>query len=369
MTDIKLKFSPCSLSESGSFKLLELPPDICSLVEASLETANSPGLFIKGQPNEDAVLCTRERTYTIRSVVLSNTILVVSPSENGGTSLDIRDQVGDILELVPCVPRLHKLDLLLRGRTYDETHAGMDVDSQIPGSGLTYGQAKREIQASGNELDRALKDRRILVINGELRPILPGYLHQVLELLLNLLIALSLPHDDAPIDELAPALATDHEVPHTVTDQVMSWFGEVSGGKWKMDVKAVVKEIGLNLLREHRHESIEQNFLLTSWKASVGDTYESAVSLDLLSGNFITSNELGSTMLTYFPATALPVEPAARFADLFLARPRWKEGEIASFLTDIAVNTKERDKLLLKYCRSITESGSVWYTARTQYSG
>ena len=74
-------------------------------------------------------------------------------------------------------------------------------------------------------------------------------------------------------------------------------------------------------------------------------------------------------MLTYFPASALPVEPAARFADLFLARPRWKGEEIAPFLTDIAVNTKERDKLLLKYCRTITESGSVWYTVRMQYNG
>lgn len=86
-------------------------------------------------------------------------------------------------------------------------------------------------------------------------------------------------------------------------------------------------------------------------------------------GNFIVSNQLGSSLLTYFPASALPAEPAARFADLFLARPRWTGDDISPFLADIAVNTKERDKLLLKYCRTVTDSGSIWYMARTQYSG
>jgi sister chromatid cohesion protein DCC1 len=92
----------------------------------------------------------------------------------------------------------------------------------------------------------------IYLTTGELRPIAPGYLHQVLELLLNVLIALSLPHDAAPVDELVSTLANDHEVAHDVTKQVLSWFGEVDAGKWNMDVKSVVKEIGLNLLRRHR---------------------------------------------------------------------------------------------------------------------
>lgn len=34
------------------------------------------------------------------------------------------------------------------------------------GTGLTYERAKKEIQASDDELERALKDRRILIIDG-----------------------------------------------------------------------------------------------------------------------------------------------------------------------------------------------------------
>lgn len=370
-SDIQLNFSQNSLQEAGSYKLLELPSDLCNLVESSLDNATSLSFSIKGQENEEAVLCTQDRTYTVRSVVLSNTILIVKSSDPGGNSVDIRDQVNNILELAPCVPKLQKLDLLLKGKIYDENLAGMEIDSETTGTGLTYEQAKLDIQASDKELVRALKDRRILVINGELRPITPGYLLQILELVLTILVSLSLPHDAAPVDELSSILANDHEVSQTVTKQIIAWFGEVEDDKWKIDVQAVVREMGLNLLREHRHEPIAEDLLLTKWKSCVGDTFQSAISLDLLSGNYIKSNENSvseCTVLTYFPASTLPADPAARFADLFLARPRWKGDEISPFLNDIAVDKKERDKLLLKYCRAITEAGSVWYTSRAQYN-
>lgn len=91
-------------------------------------------LVIKGQPNEDAVLCTDTKTYTLRSVVLSNSMLVVTPATDApdGSERDvvIRDQIHDVLELVPSLPRLQKLDGLLRGREYDEGHSDEDMDAE-----------------------------------------------------------------------------------------------------------------------------------------------------------------------------------------------------------------------------------------------
>ncbi|KAF8640021.1 hypothetical protein AX17_001265 [Amanita inopinata Kibby_2008] len=374
MTSFELKFSPQAVKESGTYKLIQLAPDLCALVESSLNNSDPLcSLSVRGQANEDAVLCTRDKTFALRSVVLSNSLLIVTANDTASTLVDIRDQVGDVLEPVPCVPRLHKLQTLLKGRVYDEGHAtGADNVGQDE-SRHTYDQAREMIQASDGELDRALKDRRILIINGELQPISPSYLRQVLELLLNVLVSLSLSHDAAPVNELALILANDHEVEQTVTKQIMSWFGRITGDMWEMDVRAIVKEIGLNILSAHSREPIEQESLLAKWKAAVGDSFESAVSLDLLSGNHIVSDALGtvpeSQMLTYFPASVLSVDPAARFAELFLVRPRWKEEEISPFLVEIALDAKERDKLLLKYCRAITEAGTVWYTARTQYNG
>ncbi|KAI0276400.1 hypothetical protein BGY98DRAFT_1187842 [Russula aff. rugulosa BPL654] len=49
----------------------------------------------------------------------------------------------------------------------------------------------------------------------------------------------------------------------------------------------------------------------------------------------------------------LPTGPAIRFADLFLMRERWEAlpdaEHIKPYLSDIAVDTKDLDRLLLKY--------------------
>lgn len=118
MSNIQVAFSSSSFNDAGSFRLLELPPDLCKLVECVDEDLS---LCIKGNINEDAVLCSKDKTYAIRSLILSNSVLVVSPAleEN---RLIIRDERHEILEVMPTVPRLHKLGGLLRGREYDEGH-------------------------------------------------------------------------------------------------------------------------------------------------------------------------------------------------------------------------------------------------------
>lgn len=90
----------------------------------------------------------------------------------------------------------------------------------------------------------------------ELRPIAPSHLTTILELLLNYLVSLSLPHDDANVEDLLAALEDDHEVKRDVTRQVMSWFGEVSGGKWTMDVNVTVKEVEVGILRAYKVRTI-----------------------------------------------------------------------------------------------------------------
>lgn len=74
----------------------------------------------------------------------------------------------------------------------------------------------------------------------------------MLELLLNALVALSQSHEAASVIELTSALEDDHEIKREVTSQVMSWFGDVILDKWKMDVNAVLKQVGLGILRAYR---------------------------------------------------------------------------------------------------------------------
>ena len=80
----------------------------------------------------------------------------------------------------------------------------------------------------------------------------PSYLHTILELLLMYLASLQQSHDAASVLDMVCALEDEHEIRREVTTQVMQWFGDVSGGKWKMDVDGVVRQVGLGILRHHK---------------------------------------------------------------------------------------------------------------------
>ncbi|KAF8897615.1 sister chromatid cohesion protein Dcc1 [Infundibulicybe gibba] len=366
MPEHALAFSSTSSIDTGSYKLLELPSDLYKLVESAITDSRSLSLCIKGEQGDDAVLCTHDKTYAMREVVLSNSVLMVTPADGHETdtaAVVVRDTVSAVMELTPAVPRMEKLAAMLRGRLYDD---GEDEAEESETQGVRFDTVKAIIQASDAELDAGLCERRVLILNGELRPLAPEYLHTILTLLLTLLVSLALPVDKAPIEELASALADEHEVARSVSVQVMQWFGTVKEGKWAVNIQALVKEIGVGILREHKETPIELDELLAKWKSLVGDTFESHISLPLLSGTYLHTTP---THLVYFPASDLPTVPAARFGHLFRTRARWSGEDIAPFLADIAVDSKDRDRLLLKFARATTDKDGAWYTARAQYVG
>ena len=138
---------------------------------------------------------------------------------------------------------------------------------------------------------------------------------------------------------------------------------------------------------------IDESAFMENWKAVVGDTFEGEVSLAQLKvsggsrcllaltwmrscsqGNFLSSDSLPdpppsiSTKLHYFPCSALPFTAAARFSDLFLTRGTWRSDVLEPYLEDIAKDGKEKDKLLLKFCRVVVDKdGRKWCSARAKY--
>lgn len=85
--------------------------------------------MIKGGPEDDAVLCTSDKTYNIRSVTLSNSVLLVSPAahiDGSENEVVIQDNLNELLEVVPAVPKLHRMNVLLKEHEWEEGHEGDD---------------------------------------------------------------------------------------------------------------------------------------------------------------------------------------------------------------------------------------------------
>jgi sister chromatid cohesion protein DCC1 len=149
MPEVEIRFSHEQVA-TGSFRLLELPPDLCKLIESSgddlryalpwsmlfhISTVSDPcpSLMIKGGPEDDAVLCTSDKTYNIRSVTLSNSVLLASPSphiDGGENQVVIQDNLNELLELMPAVPKLHRMNVLLKEHVWEEGHEDEDDEDE-----------------------------------------------------------------------------------------------------------------------------------------------------------------------------------------------------------------------------------------------
>lgn len=84
-----------------------------------------------------------------------------------------------------------------------------------------------------------------------MRPLPLEPLSKILVYIFTSLISYGLPREQIPASRLAEILETEHEVPSTVTEQVMRWFGSVSEGRWDMDETQSVRQVGLGLLRPY----------------------------------------------------------------------------------------------------------------------
>jgi sister chromatid cohesion protein DCC1 len=147
-------------------------------------------LTIKGRPGDDAVLCTSNSTFLLRTVTVSNSLLVCrdpettsSPSDSDAgpsrPTLEIRDICHAILEPLPHAPNLERIRTILRpsawkglgedaalekGRGKKRRRAEGGEDDEV--RRYTRAQLESVIQASDAELEKGLRERNVVEVEG-----------------------------------------------------------------------------------------------------------------------------------------------------------------------------------------------------------
>lgn len=77
-------------------------------------------MTLRGQPDEDAVLCTQSKTYAVKFVGTSNSVLLIPPLDQSVSCGDTEDYdkkliapvfkvAPGVMELVEVAPRIDKL--------------------------------------------------------------------------------------------------------------------------------------------------------------------------------------------------------------------------------------------------------------------
>lgn len=343
-------------------------------------------VILRGQPNEDAVLCTSSKTYAVKFVGTSNSVFLIPPSDQFASdgnrcNYDEKDSgemvVASVIklatgnmELVEVSPRLDKLKFLLSENPYGFYEASQMDDSE-GGEKSDVGLYRWEdlvdrIQASDMELRSGLEALFAVEINGYWRILDEDYKDGILNMLLHNLVLNDWSFDALGEDEVVSVLVADG-FPCQIAKHSLKIFGiKVDKGiggscSWRLDERRVCLHFARRILRGGKMRL--ENFM-EEWMKKVPEGMQAT--FDMLEGEVL-SEKLGiETWIYSFSISTLPSNPAERFSMLFKERTKWVWKDLDPYIRDLKVPGLSSEALLLKYTRRTqpTMDAEPIFTAR-----
>ncbi|KAM0010365.1 putative sister chromatid cohesion protein Dcc1 [Helianthus debilis subsp. tardiflorus] len=336
---------------------------LLELDEKLLPDVINQRVSLRGEPNEDAVLCTKSKTYAVKFVGTSNSVFLVPPSEQfvvdetPPVAAVIKVAPG-IMELVEVSPKIDKLKTLLLENPYR-----YDEDDEMRDSNLyKWDDLINKVQASDDELKSALRVLSAVEINGYWRIVDDKYMGRVLKTLINNSILNDWSLNSLDENEVVESLVNDG-ISLVIARHCLEVHGsKTNGGVWELDKKRVCVHFAREILLAKGKMNMES--FMEEWISKVPGGM--LASLDMLEGEILVE-KLGIQSWVYaFSVSSLPSDPAGRFSRLFQERAKWEWKDLHSYIRDLSVPGLTSDGLLLKYTRRTqpTADAEPVFTAR-----
>ncbi|XP_073293328.1 uncharacterized protein [Primulina huaijiensis] len=322
-------------------------------------------VILRGQPDEDAVLCTDTKTYAIKFVGTSNSVFLIPPCDK---SVQVCNDKGDgnvvasvikvssgSMELVETAPKLDRLKALLSQNPYSFDEASkMDIldEGEKTKIGLyRWDDLADMLQASDVELRLGLESVLAVEIDGYWRTLDDKYMNGILNMLLYDTILNVWSINALNEDAVVCALETDG-YPRNIAYHCLRVFcdkvHEDVGGSciWNLNARRICVHFAREILRGGK---MKLEVFMNEWISKVPD--EMNASFDMLEGEVLTEKLGMETWIYSFSVSSLPSAPGERFSILFRERPRWEWKVLEPFVRDLSVPGLTSEGLLLKYTR------------------
>ncbi|XP_017877967.1 sister chromatid cohesion protein DCC1 isoform X2 [Ceratina calcarata] len=350
-------------------KLLELDENLLKTIE------KGESLKFQGCKNDTVVLCTKNRTYDVKEVEISNSLMLTPNLElSEQTNVDTPDRTMKVLnisgifhtyfEAKECEPRLEKLFTILEPTSYK----GVEYESSIPEEDLyDWRRLQNEIQASEEELVQALNDYFIVNIDGYFRLISFEFKVRCVTLMLDLFEEFSW-----EIDEVDRELTYDHLkdfIPKPVFDTLFKKYTNTSDKS---------KEDGTRLHRYNEEQCCktlakvllaaspvtEYKQFMESWNIGTPEKIkpkeEYLNGIALIKWNSLTMEK----EVVSYAETDLPKDINERFNALFKEKDKWTVEEITPYITNLTSQKMNVNAALTKYARCSVINGVKHYSSK-----
>jgi sister chromatid cohesion protein DCC1 len=283
-------------------------------------------LYVKGRPEEEAVMCSNDCTFRVREIHTSNLHLFLE----GNT---ITELTTSLLEAKKVPGRLNKL------REYLEACPFEGPDEEVPLEDLKRLEMDTlfsEIQASDEEIRIFLADSGAILVDGKYRMMGSSYLCRFFKMLFSLLTINDLDLDgEVEKDRILEIFESESdEFPPKIIEHLLTVYaspGETNSDELKVlfDQRRICRFFAEELLMA-RPVWIQSEFL-EAWRRLAGDLW---LELGMISDMILREPISGSAdiKISYFPATSLPVDPNQLFGKLFEMRSRWELATLEPFV-------------------------------------
>ncbi|XP_031490670.1 uncharacterized protein LOC116257816 [Nymphaea colorata] len=318
-------------------------------------------VVIRGEPDEEAVLCTSSKTYALKFVSTSNSVFLVPPKgchsvgAETETEIDVTDSAASVVKLAPghmelmlVAPKLEKLKTLLKQRVYKGDSDDCESDSKL---GLyTWQDLADRIQASDDELRDGLRAISAVEIDGYWRLVDDGLMEDLLTMMFRNLDIHGWLSNALREEEVLPVMVDDGYSP-TLVLHCLNTNGskeeKEEGHVWCLNERIVAVFYGRRVLgRCGKRKEVD---FMEEWKRTVPSGID--VSMGMLEGEVLTEKIGVDIWVRGFSVSSLPSTPAERFAALFRERQRWEWQHLEPFIRDLSVPGLSSEGLLMKYTR------------------
>ncbi|XP_065843261.1 sister chromatid cohesion protein DCC1-like isoform X2 [Oscarella lobularis] len=368
----RLEFS--STLNERDYRLVEIPENLIESLRDGEHFA------IRGDPSEDAVLCTRSQSYEIKVVDVSNTMLLAPSLGSEGDvakgevdplfvpflpsprraflSAKIPGVANCYYELKRCQPRLEKLDRILK----DCAYKGPDEEKASTNKGYLVEELLREVQASEDEVELGLRQRNAFCVNLRWRVLDDGYEERVVMAILGLIDDKQWSYAHLRVSEVYAELAGDY--PPFVLKHCLDCYGFQKNEDpdfYSLNELKVCQFYGEYLLKAAGKFSYED--FMNSWQQSVPSGMTTDISQ--LKGLALWDLDAQPPVIWHYAARDLPRNATQRFATLFKTKPKWRLEDLEPYISDLASDKQSMNALLLKYARTSTDNrGGKLYNSK-----
>ncbi|NXX87660.1 DCC1 protein, partial [Centropus bengalensis] len=350
--------------------LLQLEPGLC----AELEAGRS--LVIRGEKDEQVVLCSKDKTYEMKIADTSNMLLFIpgckTPEELNADQAscniihsEIAGFSNNYWELRRCRPKLKKLRKLLMEDPYEGPDSQKNKTSTF--SKYTTEDLLSLVQASEEEILHHLQAIDACKIEGYWRIIEFDYQMKLLNHVTQLIDSESWSLSQVPLrtclEELGP-LEPKEMIEHILLSYGRKYLDDAGEVYFEMREDKVCRALGQMLLQNAVKFNLSD--FQEVWQQSVPEGMTTR--LDQLKGLALVDKSSRPETIFLLKVEDLPEGNQERFNSLFSIREKWTEVDITPYIEDLCAEKQTVGALLTKYARSSMQNGVKVYNSRRQIS-